>query len=122
MLQLISLICCIVLLILTPGQMRKLRAGILPAKFKGDPATYHAAYRKQLTMLIWVGTVFGTVSIALGLFDLSDVTGDTSKYEAYGQFVDAAVWIAVALSMAHHRRNLDSFTAQGAAQPGIPAA
>lgn len=122
MLQLISLICCVVLLVLTPIQMRKLRAGVVPPKFKGDAAAYRAVYRKQLTMLVWLGTVFGVLSIAMGILDLSGINEDTAPVEGYVQFGVAAIWLAVAISMSVHRRRLDSWPAQGAPHDTVSAA
>ena len=124
MLELISLICCIYLLVATPGQIRKLRAGFVPPKFKGDAAAYRVAYRKQLTMLIWLGTVFGGFAILIGLLALGGIgiSENTGPVVAIVKWVIAGIWIALAVSMSGHRRRFDEWVAEGAPTGTAPVA
>jgi hypothetical protein len=89
MLELISIVCSLVLLVLTPIEVRKIRAGWVREKFKGDRGRFIAAYRKQLMLLTWLGVVFGVLTVGLA-FIQSDPGESTIK------IVAGLIWLAVA--------------------------
>jgi hypothetical protein len=89
MLELISLACALVICVLTPIEVGKIRAGWVNKKFDGDRDRFIAAYRKQLKMLLWLGVGFGALTIGLGLIE-SNVAEQAFK------LVAGVIWFAVA--------------------------
>lgn len=65
MLELISIVASLVVLILTPIQTSQIVAGKIPPKFTGKPQAYAAAFRKQISLLIWLGAVFAVLNLIL---------------------------------------------------------
>ena len=65
MIELISIVASLALCILIPIEMNKIRNGWVRKNFAGDRPKFLAAYRKQLKLLMWLGLVFGVLSVAL---------------------------------------------------------
>ena len=55
MLELISMVAGLIVCIMIPIEVGKIRKGWVRDKFKGDRPKFLAAYRKQLKMLMWLG-------------------------------------------------------------------
>jgi hypothetical protein len=108
MIELIGIVACLIACIVTPIQTAKVRAGEVPAKFKGTPAEYRANYLKQVTMLMWLGLVFGVLMV--GLAFLPD-----ESYEWIVKLVSAALWFTLSGLSFAAKRSLES-------APPVPAA
>jgi hypothetical protein len=89
MLELISIIAALVLCIMMPIEVGKIRKGWVRKDFKGDRPKFLTAYRKQLKAIMWLGLVFAVLGI--GLAALEDRGG-----EAIVKVVGAVIWFAVA--------------------------
>jgi hypothetical protein len=101
MIELISIIASLAVCILTPFEVRRIRRGWVHKKFAGDQAKYLAAYRKQLTLLIVVGIVFGVLGIGLAFIE-------TKPGEMTVKIIAAVIWFAVAVICFISRRMLPS--------------
>ena len=106
MIELISIICSLAICILTPIEVSKIRGGWVREKFAGDREKFLMAYRKQLTMLTWVGVVFGLLSIGVSFIE-------THPGESTVKYIAAAIWLAVAGICAVSRRLLPEPSDQG---------
>ncbi len=101
MLELIALLAAVVVCIWTPIETRKVRGGWMRKNFKGGHAEFVAKYRRQLTVMGWIGLVLGVLNLGLGL--LADgTTGLVVK------LVAGAIWIAAGVVSMASRRLLDS--------------
>ena len=109
MLELISIIAAIAVLILTPIEVNKVQKGWVRKNFKGTPAEFAAAYRKQLTAMIALGIVFGILNVALGIVE-------EVPYENYVKFFAALLWFGVSGISYASRQKLAPLAA-GAAPP-----
>ncbi len=89
MLELISMVAGLIVCVMTPIEVGRIRKGWVRDKFKGDRPKFLAAYRKQLKMLTWLGFTFAV--LAIGLASLED-----HRAEAIVKVVGAAIWFAVA--------------------------
>ena len=89
MLELISIICSLAICILTPIEVHKIRTGRVRKGFAGDRAKYIAAFDKQLSWLMWVGLVFGILTLGLAFIE-------KRPGEAVVKIVAAIIWFAVA--------------------------
>jgi hypothetical protein len=89
MLEILSILAAAALLIITPIQTGQVCAGKINPKFKGSPAEYAVAFRRQLTLLIYLGSICGVVN--LGLIFL-----DSSSAEWIFNLLGAALWLGVA--------------------------
>jgi hypothetical protein len=101
MLELIAILCALVVCVLTPFEVRRIRRGYVHKKFAGDRAKYIAAYRKQLTMLIFAGAIFGVLGIVFA--SLEDGPGGATV-----RIVAAVIWFAVSAICFISRRMLPS--------------
>jgi len=99
MIELISILCSLVICIVTPIEMNRIRGGWVAKKFDGDRERFLAAYRKQLNMLVWLGVVFGGVNILLAVIE-------ANPGERVVKFVAAAIWFAAAGISHASRRGL----------------
>jgi hypothetical protein len=88
MLELIAMIAGLVVCIMMPIEMGKIRKGWVSKKFTGNRPGFLAAYRKQLKMLMWLGLVLGVLGI--GLAAVEDRHG-----EMIAKLIGAAIWFAV---------------------------
>ncbi|TXL71460.1 hypothetical protein FHP25_29980 [Vineibacter terrae] len=100
MLELIALVAAVVVCIWTPIETRKVRGGWMRKNFKGDHAEFVAKYRRQLTVMSWIGLVLGVLNIALGL--VADGTAGLVV-----KLVAGAIWIAAGIVSMTSRRILD---------------
>ena len=89
MLELISIVAGLVVCIMMPIEVGKIRKGWVRDKFKGDRPKFLAAYRKQLKVLMWLGFVFAVLGIALA--SVQDHRG-----EAIVKVIGAVIWFAAA--------------------------
>jgi len=89
MLELISIIAALAICVLTPIEVRRIRGGWVRKQFAGDRAKFLAAYRRQLTLLTWLGVVFGVLGIGMALIE-------TKPGEATVKSVAAIIWFTVA--------------------------
>ena len=103
MLELIAIIAALAICILTPFEVRRIRSGWVHKKFAGDRAKYIAAYRKQLTILIFMGAIFGVLGIVFALVA-------TRPDETTFKIVAALIWFAVSGICFVSRRMLPSAT------------
>jgi predicted Na+-dependent transporter len=90
MLELIAMVAGIVICVLVPIEVGKIRRGWVRPKFAGDRAKFLAAYRKQLRYLMWLGIVFGVLGTGLALVE-------TTPGESIVKLVGAVIWFAVAV-------------------------
>ena len=89
MLELISMVAGLIVCIMIPIEVGKIRKGWVRDKFKGDRPKFLAAYRKQIRTLMWLGLVFGVSGI--GLAALAD-----QRAESIVKLIGAAIWFSVA--------------------------
>lgn len=89
MIELISIICSLVILVLTPIEVREIRGGWVREKFKGDREQFIVAYRKQLVLLTWMGVVFGALTIGLAFIEMEP--GESTL-----RLIAGLIWLAVA--------------------------
>ena len=87
MLELISIIAAVVVCIMIPIEVGKVRKGWVHRKFAGDRPKFLAAYRKQLKMLMWLGLVFGVLGLGLAALE-------ANRAEAIVKVAGAAIWLA----------------------------
>jgi hypothetical protein len=86
MLELISIIAAVIVCIMIPVEVGKVRKGWVHKKFAGDRPRFLAAYRKQLRMLMWLGLVFGVLGLGLAALE-------ANHGEAIVKVVGAAIWL-----------------------------
>jgi hypothetical protein len=98
MLELIALICGIVLTIWQPIEARRVAGGWTRPRFRGTRAEFLVAYRRQLTMFLWLGVVIAVLNIGMG------VVLEDEPARRIARFVTAAVWLGVAASSFLSRR------------------
>ena len=85
----------------------------MPKKFTGSREQYLAAFRKQLSFLIWCGLVFGVV-------DIGFIFIETEPGEWIVKLVGAALWLVVfAISFVSRRMLADASPAATAAGSGV---
>ena len=87
MLELISIVAGLIVCIMIPVEVGKIRKGWVHKKFAGDRPKFLAAYRKQLKMLMWLGLVFGVLGLGLAALE-------AHRGEAIVNVVGAAIWLA----------------------------
>ena len=88
MLELIAIIAGLIVCVMMPIEVGKIRKGWVHKKYAGDRPKYLAAYRKQIRMLMWLGLVFGVMGIGLAALE-------ARHGEAIVKLIGAAVWLAV---------------------------
>ncbi|RJF87362.1 hypothetical protein D3874_10275 [Oleomonas cavernae] len=101
MLEIIQIICSIALIIITPIETGKVVKGWVRPRFKGDPSTFRASFRKQLTVFIWLGAVFFVLQLLLGFMDPGDGTNLVVKV------VIGLLWAGVGITGFVSRRRID---------------
>src|SRR5262245_39967463 len=89
MLELISIVASLALCILIPIEVGKIRNGWVRKNFAGDRPRFLAAYRKQLKMLMWLGLIFGVLSVAMAPLE-------THGGESIVKVIAGAIWFVVA--------------------------
>lgn len=99
MLELISIVASLALCILIPIEVGKVQKGWVRKNFAGDRPKFLAAYRKQLKMLMWLGLVFGVLSIALAPLE-------THAGEPIVKVIAGIIWFVVAGLSFHGLRAL----------------
>ncbi|HXL99003.1 MAG TPA: hypothetical protein VN932_03665 [Rhizomicrobium sp.] len=105
MIELIGMLACVIVCVLIPVQTAKFRAGSYPKNAKVTPAQMLAAFRKQLSLFIWLGLVFGVLNA--GLIFMEDEPG-----EWVVKLVACVLWFAASGIAFVSRRSL----------PDVPAA
>lgn len=98
MLELIALVCGVVLTAWQPIEARRVAGGWSRPRFRGTRAEFLVAYRRQLTLFLWLGVVVAALNIGMGLA-LEDDPGRRIL-----RFVTTAVWLGVAASAFLSRR------------------
>jgi hypothetical protein len=88
MLELIAIVAGLIVCVMMPIEVGKIRKGWVHKKYAGDRPKYLAAYRKQIRMLMWLGLVFGVMGIGLAALE-------ARHGEAIVKLIGAAVWFAV---------------------------
>jgi hypothetical protein len=88
MLELISIVAGLIVCVLIPVELGKIRKGWVHKKFAGDRPRFLTAYRKQLKALMWLGLVFGVLGLGLAAVE-------ANRGEAIVRVVGAAIWLAV---------------------------
>ena len=99
MLEIISILAAAVPLIATPIQTGQVCAGKINPKFKGSPAEYAVAFRRQLGLFVYLGAVCGVVNLAL-IF----LNADSAEWMF--DLLGAALWLGVAAVSYQSRRRL----------------
>jgi hypothetical protein len=102
MLELIALLAGVVLTVWQPIEARRVAGGWTRPRFRGTREEFLLAYRRQLTMFLWLGVVIAVLNIGMGVL-LED---DPARRIA--RFVTAAVWLGVAASGFVSRRIADA--------------
>ena len=87
MIELIGMIAGLIVCIMMPIEMARIRKGWVSKKFTGDRPKFLAAYRKQLKMLMWLGLVFGVLGIGLAAVE-------ARHGEVIVKLIGAAIWFA----------------------------
>lgn len=112
MLELIAMVCGLVVCIMMPIELAKIRKGWVHRKYAGDRPKFLAAYRKQVRMLMWLGLFFGLAGI--GLAAVAD-----RQAESIVKLIGAAIWLAVSGFALNSLRALEQIPDSGpAASPG----
>ena len=88
MLELISIVAGLIVCIMMPIEVSKVRKGWVRKKFAGDRPKFLAAYRKQIKMLMWLGLVFGVLGIGMAALE-------AHRGESIVKLVGAVIWFAV---------------------------
>lgn len=89
MIELISILCSLIVCIVTPIEVNKIRNGWVNKKFANDPQKFLDVYRKQLRMLIFVGLGLGALTFLMSFLE-------ENPGERVFKWVAAAIWLAVA--------------------------
>ena len=89
MLELIAMIAGLIVCIMMPIEMAKIRKGWVKKKFAGDRPKFLAAYRKQIRALMWLGLVVGVLGIGTAALQ-------ARQGEVIAKLIGAAIWFAVA--------------------------
>ena len=95
MLQLIGILAMIAVAILAPVEVNRIRAGHVPAKFAGDSGQYAVVFGKQLTYIMWIGIVLGSLFVVVGLIE-SDPASRLSSFISvpFYYIAAAACWLS----------------------------
>jgi len=72
MLELIALVAALVICVWTPIETRKVRDGWMRKNFKGTREEFVTKYRRQLTVIGWVGLVLGALNLVIALIAASE--------------------------------------------------
>jgi hypothetical protein len=104
MLEILSMLAAVALLIITPIQTGQVCAGKINPKFKGSPAEYVVAFRRQLGLLIFLGAISGVVNLAL-------IFLNSGSAEWLFSLLGAALWLGVALASYLSIRKLATLSA-----------
>ena len=89
MLEIISILCSLALIVITPIQTSQICAGKFSPKMKVTPEVFVASFRRQVLMLTGLGAVFGVINIVLMFIE-------TVPGENIVEGVAAALWFGVA--------------------------
>ena len=99
MLELISIIASLVLCIITPIEVAKIRGGWVRRKFDGDRQKFITGYGRQLNYFTWLGIGFGVLMLVTAFLE-------TEPGENVVKLVAAMVWFALAVICIVSRRLL----------------
>jgi hypothetical protein len=88
MLELIAMIAGLVVCIMMPIELAKIRKGWVSKKFAGDRPKFLAAYRTQIRALMWVGLVVGVAGLGLAAVE-------GQRGEVIVKLIGAVIWFAV---------------------------
>ena len=88
MLELIAMVAGLIVCIMMPIEMAKIRKGWVHKKFAGDRPKFLAHYRKQIRALMWLGLVLGVLT--LGLAAVEERHG-----EVIVKIIGAVIWLTV---------------------------
>lgn len=99
MIELISILCSLMICILTPIEVGRIRGGWVNKKFENDRPKFLAAYHRQLAMLTWVGAGFGVLTFAM-------IAIEANPGERIVKAVAGAIWLVVAAICYVYRRKL----------------
>lgn len=102
MLELIAMVCAAVLIVYTPIESRKVAGGWIRKRHKGAPEEFRASYRRQLSILIWLGLAFGVFNLGLSLLPDQDPARSMVKAVA------GLLWLGVSISAVFGRRIVDA--------------
>lgn len=102
MIELIAMACAAVMVVWTPIEARKVAGGWVRRRHKGTPEEFRTAYRRQLTLFLWLGVVVGLGNLALAFAFDDDPTRSTVK------LVGGALWLGVGASAFYGRRIVDA--------------
>lgn len=100
MLELIALIAAVAVCIWTPIETRKVRDGWVRKNFKGTREEFVTKYRRQLTVIGWVGLVLGALNLVIALVASSE-PGMIVK------LIAGVIWLAAGGISMWSRRILD---------------
>jgi len=100
MLELIALVAAVAVCIWTPIETRKVRDGWTRKNFKGTREEFVTKYRRQLTVIGWVGVVLGSLNLVLAVVAASE-PGMIVK------LIAGVIWLAAGGISLWSRRILD---------------
>jgi hypothetical protein len=88
MLELIAMVAGLVVCVMMPIEMARIRKGWVHKKFAGDRPKFLVYYRKQVRVLMWLGLFFGVTGIGLAALE-------GQRAESIVKLIGAAIWLAV---------------------------
>ncbi len=101
MLELIALLCAAGMIVWVPVESHRVARGWVRRRHKGTAEEFRDLYRRQLTLFVWMGVVFGVINLALGLLE-PDGARLTVKV------VTGVLWFGAAAAAVYGRRVVDA--------------
>jgi hypothetical protein len=68
-LELIALVCAAGMIVWVPVESHRVARGWVRRRHTGTPEEFRALYRRQLTLFVWMGVVFGLINLGLGVLE-----------------------------------------------------
>ena len=88
MIELIGIVACLIACVGVPFMIKSIQSGTAFKKTPEKRAELLVAFRKQFTMLAWVGLAFGVIEI--GLYFITDEPG-----EAKFKVISGVLWLVL---------------------------
>ena len=88
MLEMIAMVAGLVVCVMMPIEVARIRKGWVHKKYAGDRPRFLAYYRKQIRVLMWLGLFFGVTGIGLAALE-------AQRGESIIKLIGAAIWFAV---------------------------
>jgi hypothetical protein len=101
MLELIALICAAGMIVWVPVESHRVARGWVRRRHKGTPEEFRDLYRRQLTLFVWMGVVFGAINLVLGLLE-----ADGARVAV--KLVTGVLWFGAGVAALYGRRVVDA--------------